>query len=165
MFLALGERKMPGLQTFNSAIGPYIVVDTGIIIEFFAGSENGVKIKEMIFSNPYIVSIFITPLTIIEVYYIIRRKNSKEDAISIIDKIKKLTKIVSIDDFLELIGEIKSSTPFSLTDCTNIALAEKKDVKVLFKHETEIDKLIEGSKNLQFTSKLVFIDDFSYFNQ
>lgn len=156
---------MQELQTFNEAVGSFIVVDTGIIIEYFSGSPAGIKIKEMIFSNPFINSIYVSSLTFIEFYYLLRRKNSKEKTLSTIDKLKNLTKIIPIDDFLELIGEIKSLTPFSLTDCTNIALAEKKEIKILFKHEREIDKLLQSKNDLQYTSKIIFIDDFPYFNQ
>ena len=75
---------MPELRIFNQSICPIIIVDTGILIEYFSGSEKGLKIKEMIFSNPFIVSVLITPLTLIEIYYILRRKNSKDKTASII---------------------------------------------------------------------------------
>ena len=75
---------MPELRIFNQSISPIIIVDTGILIEYFSGSEKGLKIKEMIFSNPFIVSVLITPLTLIEFYYILRRKNSKDKTASLI---------------------------------------------------------------------------------
>lgn len=155
---------MPELRIFNQSISPIIIVDTGILIEYFSGSEKGLKIKEMIFSNPFIVSVLITPLTLIEIYYILRRKNSKDKTASIIKQTKELTKLIPIDDQIELIGEIKSVTPFSLVDCSSIAVAENREVNVVFKHEKEIDKLLENRSSLPFTSRIVFIDDFSYYD-
>lgn len=155
---------MQELQTFNKSVGSLVVVDTGILIEYLSGSEKGLKIKEMIFSNPFIVSVFVTPLTIIEIYFILRRKNSKEKADLFTYQIRELTKLIPIDDLIELIGEIKASTPFSIVDCSNIAVAEDKKIKVIFKHEKEIDKILEEHSNLGFTGRITFVDDFSYYN-
>lgn len=154
---------MPELRTFNQAVGTSVVIDTGILVEYILATESGLKIKEMIFSNPFIVSVYISPLNLIELYYLFRRKNSKEETTDIINKVKELTKVESIEESVEIIGEIKAHTSFSVVDCSNLALAEKMNIKALFKHETEIDKLIKEEKNLDFITKLVFIDDFSYY--
>ena len=155
---------MQELQTFNKSVGPIAVVDTGILIEYLSGSNKGLKIKEMIFSNPFFVSVFVTSLNLIEIYYILRRKNSEEKATQLTNQIRELTKLVPIDDSIELIGEIKSSTPFSIVDCSNIAVAESKNIKAIFKHEKEIDKILEENSNLEFIGRIVFVDDFSYYN-
>ena len=156
---------MPELRTFNQTVGPSIVIDSGILIEYLTGTVNGLKIKEMIFSNPFIVSINVSSLTIIEIYYIFRRKNSQESTRKIITNVKELVKIIPIEDFVELIGEVKSLTPFSLTDCSNIALAEKESIKVIFKHESEIDNQLHKANNSNYTANIIFIDDFNYFKE
>ncbi len=117
----------------------------------------------MIFRNSYIASVLINPLTLVEVYYLIRRKSEKERAEKEVKKVKKLATIVPIENYIELLGEIKAVTAFSLTDAASIALAEWKKITIVFKHEKEIDDQLVISKSTPFTSRIVFIDDFPYF--
>ncbi|MHA1971393.1 MAG: PIN domain-containing protein [Candidatus Hodarchaeales archaeon] len=151
------------MQTFNNAITPSVVVDTGILIEFLTGTKEGQKIFELIFNNSYIVSILITPLTLIEIYYLIRRKSTKQRAIEEVNKITELVTVFPLAEILNEIGEVKAVTTFSLTDASSIALADFKQISVIFKHEKEIDKQLQQSKSSSFTGRIVFIDDFPYF--
>ena len=127
------------LRSFNKVIGSTVVLDTGLLIAFLTGTKVGAIIDEMIFKNTYITSILLTPLTLVEIYYIIRRKSSPNRAKNEVNKIRQITRVVPIDEFVEIIGELKATTSISLSDVANIGLAEYQDVKVLFKHESEID--------------------------
>ena len=57
MFQNYEDNGVHDLKTFNKTIGPEIVVDTGIIIEYFEGTDRGKKIKTFIFENEFINSI------------------------------------------------------------------------------------------------------------
>ena len=151
------------MRTFNKTVGTSLVIDTGLLIEYLSGTESGNKIDEMIFRNSYIASVLISPLTLVEVYYLIRRKSNKERAVKEVKKVRKLVTIVSIEKYLELLGEIKAVTAFSLTDAANIALAECEKISVVFKHEKEIENQLVTSKSTPYTSRIVFIDDFNYY--
>ena len=151
------------MRTFNKTIGSSLVVDTGLLIEFLSASEHGKKIDEMIFKNEFIASVLISPLTLVEIYYLTRRKSSMQRAKETINKIKNLITIAPLEEYLELLGEIKALTAFSLADSANIALAEYKNISVIFKHEQEIDNRLKQSTETPFASRIVFIDDFSHF--
>jgi len=152
------------LRTFNLVVGSSLVIDTGVFIEFLSGTVAGGKISEMVFKNPFIASILINPLTCIEIYYLIRRKSSPERAREELNKVKKLVRIVPLEEFIEIVGEIKATTSLSLTDAANIALAEYKNIKVLFKHEQELDDQIGTKSDMPFRSRIVFVDDFTFYS-
>jgi predicted nucleic acid-binding protein len=80
-----------------------------------------------------------------------------------IDKRKKLVRIVPLEEFAELVGEIKVMTSLSLADAANIALGEHKNVKVLFKHKHELDDQVTRHADASFRARIVFIDDFPYY--
>lgn len=153
------------MRTFNKSVSTSLVIDTGLLIEYLSGSKAGKIVDEMIFKNDYIASVLTCPLTLVEVYYLVRRKSNKERAEGEVNKIRSLVTILPIDNYLELLGEIKAITAFSLTDAANIALAEYKSISSVFKHEQEIDKKLTLSKSTPYTSRIVFIDDFPYFKE
>ncbi len=160
-----GRIGAPDLRTFNKTVSTSLVIDTGLMLEYLSGSKAGGIINEMIFTNDYIASVQTSPLTLVEVYYLVRSKSNTERAEEEVNKIKKLVSIQPIDNYLELLGEIKAVTAFSLTDAANVALAEYKSISCVFKHEQEIDKKLTLSKSTPFTSRIVFIDDFPYFQK
>lgn len=153
------------MRTFNKSVSTSLVIDTGLLLEYLSGSKVGKIIDEMIFKNDYVASVLTSPLTMVEVYYLVRRKSNKSRAEEEVNKINKLVSLLSLDNYLELLGEIKAVTAFSLTDAANIALAEYKNISVVFKHEHEIDKKLTSSKSTPFTSRIVFIDNFPYFKK
>lgn len=153
------------MRTFNKTVSTSLVIDTGLMLEYLSGSKAGKIVDEMIFKNEYIASVLTGPLTLVEVYYLVRRKSNKERAEEEVNKIKKLVTILPIGNYLELLGEIKAVTAFSLTDAANIALAEYKNISSVFKHEQEIDKKLALSKSTPYTSRIVFIDDFPYYKE
>ncbi|MFX0102385.1 MAG: PIN domain-containing protein [Candidatus Hodarchaeota archaeon] len=153
------------MRSFNKVVGSTVVLDTGLLIEFLTGTEIGATIEKVVFKNKFITSILLTPLTLIEIYYIIRRKSTSERARNEIKKVRKLARIVPIDEFVEIIGELKATTSIALSDVANIGLADYKDVKVLFKHETEIDEKLAQHASETFTERIVFIEDFPFYKE
>lgn len=151
------------MKTINKIIGPEVVVDTGIVIEFLEGSPAGKKIKELIFTNEFVVSILATPVLAVETYYLLRRKSSKSFATEAIRKLERIISFIPLNEYLIQCGEIKALDAFALSDCCTLALAKHKDIKALFKHEKEIDNQLEKIGTNHYTQRIVFIDDFELF--
>ena len=160
ILLPFEKKGVHDLKTFNQAVGPFVAIDTGVLLEFLTGTEIGKKIDLLIFKNTFIISISVTPLTLIEIYYLIRRKSTTDRTKAIIRDLKRLVTEIPITEYLELIGEIKAETAFSLADSAIIALAEYREIPVIFKKEQEIDKILKKAFSSRFLSKIVFIDDF-----
>ena len=151
------------MKAFNKAIGPEIVVDTGIVIEYLNGSEVGKKIKENIFLNEFIVSILATPVLAIEIYYLLRRKSSMKFTMETIKKLQSIITLIPLDEYINNCGEIKAKHPFALSDCCTLGLAQFKDIKALFIHEREIDQQLQKIGSNEYTQRIVFIEDFELF--
>ncbi|MHA1682327.1 MAG: hypothetical protein ACTSUE_15425 [Promethearchaeota archaeon] len=60
---------------------------------------------------------------------------------------------------------MKATTSISLSDIANIGLAEYQDVKVIFKHETEIDDKLAQHASETFTKRILFIEDFPFYKE
>jgi predicted nucleic acid-binding protein len=148
------------LRTFNQAVGPIVAVDTGVLLEYLTGTDNGKKIDQLVFKNSFIISISVSPLTIVEIYYIVRRKTTSQRTKTVVRDLKKLVKIIPIEEYLELTGEVKAETSFSIADSAIIALAEYRDIPVIFKKEQEIENKLKKTISKRFTSQIIFIDDF-----
>jgi predicted nucleic acid-binding protein len=107
----------------------------------------------------------LNPLALVEIYYVIRWKGSAERARAEVAKIRKLVRVVPLDDYLEIIGEIKATTSIALADVASIALAEHQDVKVLFKHEEEIDEKLKQHGSEAFVRRVIFLEDFPSYKE
>ncbi|MHA1681622.1 MAG: hypothetical protein ACTSUE_11480 [Promethearchaeota archaeon] len=153
------------LRSFNKVVGSTVVLDTGLLVEFLTGTKIGAIIDEMIFKNPFITSVLLTPLTLVEIYYIIRRKSTPGRARNEIKKIREIARIIPIDEFIEIVGELKATTSISLSGVANIGLAEYQDVKIIFKHETEIDDNLAQHASETFTKRIIFIEDFPFYKE
>jgi len=165
MFQNYDERGAHALKAFNKIVGSEVVVDTGIVIEYLNGSEIGKKIYDLIFTNEFIISILATPILAIEVYYLLRRKSSKEFVIETMKKLQSIITFIPLNDYITFCGEIKAKHPFALADCCTLGLAEYKDIKALFIHEKEIDEQLQKTGSNQYTQRIVFIDDFQLFEE
>jgi predicted nucleic acid-binding protein len=144
-------------------VGSTVVLDTGLLVEFLMGTKTGTILDTMVFRNPYITSILLNPLALVEIYYVIRRKSTTERARAEVSKVRKLVRVVPLEDYLETVGELKAATSIALADVASIALAEHQDVKVLFKHEEEIDEKLKQHGSEAFIRRIVFIEDFPSF--
>lgn len=153
------------MRNFNKIVGSEIVIDTGIAIDRYFDSTKRIILEKLIFSNDFINNIYVTPLTLLEIYYLIYRSKSKQEAKLFLAKLKKIVHIKPLDSYLEIAGEIKALNSISLVDCTNIALANFKGIKVIFKHEKELDKQLKNLHNEKLLSNIIFIDDFEYYKK
>ena len=61
MFQIFEKNGAHELRIFNKTVGSFIVIDTGLLIEFLSASQHGKKIDAMIFKNEYIASVLISP--------------------------------------------------------------------------------------------------------
>jgi len=146
-------------------ISPEIVVDTGVLLEYLTGSPAGKAIEKMIILNDYIISILISPLTLVEIYYIFLRKNTEEIAEVFLNKIKDLIVTESLEKYIEESAIIKAETAFALADSCTLGLAEYRQITAIFKHENEIDRYLLKAKDKIHISRIVFIDDFPVFKE
>ena len=151
------------MKAFNKLVGPEIVVDTGLVIEYLNGSERGKKIYELILTNEFINSILATPVLAIEVYYLLRRKSPREFVEETIKKLRSFITFLPLNDYITFCGEIKAKHPFALSDCCTLGLAEYKNIKALFIHEKEIDEQLQKDGSNQYTQRIIFIDDLQSF--
>ena len=137
-----------------------MVVDTGILLEFLLGTAQGQRINELLFSNDFISAIHITPITLVEMYYLVRRKRNRGETETEITRITSIVNVYPLESYLNLTGEIKAFTAISLADCATIALAETRYIPAIFKHENELDEKLKLSETTQHLSRIVFVDDF-----
>ena len=151
------------MKAFNKLVGPEIVVDTGLVIEYLNGSERGKKIYELILTNEFINSILATPVLAIEVYYLLRRKSPREFVEETIKKLRSFITFLPLNDYITFCGEIKAKHSFALSDCCTLGLAEYKNIKALFIHEKEIDEQLKKDGSNQYTQRIIFIDDLQSF--
>ena len=147
------------MKVFNKVMGPEVVVDTGIIIEYLSGSEMGKKIKDSLFLNEFIISILASPLLAVEVYYLLRRKGSKDLTEETVKKLQRIISFIPLEEYINHCGEVKAKHPFALSDCCTLGLAEYKDIKALFIHAREIDEQLQKVTHDQYTKRIVFLDD------
>lgn len=148
------------MRTFNKIVGSTCVIDTGLLLEYLSGSEIGRKIDELIFKNEFVSRVYISPLTLIEIYYLIRRKSDIHRANVETKKMRNLVVVYSIVDIYNIIGEIKASSSIALADSSSIGIAEHLRIPVLFKHEYEIDEILKNEEKNVYFERIVFFDDF-----
>ncbi|MDT7892657.1 MAG: PIN domain-containing protein [Thermoproteota archaeon] len=114
------------------------IIDTGLLVEIFEGSETGKKLLNLIINDK--IEPMITDVTLIELTYILCRKSG-------IDKAKELVKklidsgyftVVNSTSFSDIIAEIKCKFPISFIDAFNIGSAIGLKVNALFRKEREL---------------------------
>jgi len=135
-----------------------LAVDTSVWIEFFLGTREGnqfLQYLEKSTSN----QIYISLSTLAEVYYIICRlkgENLAKQTVELLKSIKNLV-IDNTETLTELGGSIKCKRAIALTDCLNIALAQKYNCPALFAvKEAELQKEIDRKS---FAVKMIFLKE------
>jgi predicted nucleic acid-binding protein len=114
------------------------VIDTGLLIEIFEGSEIGKKLLDLIINDK--IEPMITDITLIELTYILCRKSGMEKAKELIKKLvdSGYFAVVNSTSFSDIIAEIKCKFPISVIDAFNIGTALGLKVNALFKKEKEL---------------------------
>jgi len=133
-----------------------LAVDTSVWIEFFLGTTEGNQFLQYL-EKPTSNQIYISLATLAEVYYIICRLkggNLAKQTVKLLRAIKNLV-IDNTESLTELGGSIKCKRAIALTDCLNIALAQKYNCSALFAvKEAELQKEIDRKS---FSVKIIFL--------
>lgn len=140
-----------------------MVFDTGVFIEFLAGTRLGASIREPLKSGSIRAST--TELNIAELRYILCRRVGRRSSSEIIGKLVRsgYFRVFPVSELVEYASEIKCERALSLVDCFTIALGEKLDVNVAFaRHERELD---EEANRRPFKAKLIFLEDLVQLNK
>ncbi len=133
-----------------------LVVDTGVLIEYMEGTDLGKKFKERVLMNDGFHSFFISPLTQVEILYITCRKEGFDRAKEIASEFLKNFLKSNEEDLREDAARLKCKFPIALADCYALALACRKDIPLLMKKESEIEKII-NQEDLQ--NRIIFIEE------
>lgn len=154
-------------DTFSKNVGISVILDSGVLIVFLADTDYSSKILDLTFDNNSILNFYLTPLTLMEVYYILRELMSQTIASEKLEQLNKLVKTIDITfDLIKKTSELKFLLHISYADCLTLAYSHAEGIKAVFKHEKEIDKQLDSLLNVknedidQALSTIVFIDDF-----
>ena len=135
-----------------------LAVDTSVWIEFFSGTTEGDRFLHYLETSTS-NQIYISLSTLAEVYYIICRlkgENLAKQTVQLLKSIKNLI-IDNTVTLTELGGSIKCKRAIALTDCLNIALAQKYSCSALFAtKEAELQKEIDRER---FPVEILFLQD------
>jgi hypothetical protein len=135
-----------------------LAVDTSAWIEYFLETELGERLDNYLSSSEP-KKIYISLLTLSEIYYVLCRAGGEKLAEESLETMKSIKDLV-IDRSVDLAGKagnLKCKRAISLADCTCISLAEKYGCQALFaRREREIE---EEVRRKPFKVKLVFLDE------
>ena len=130
-----------------------LVIDTGVLVEFFIGSNFGKRFESDFLKNRDFNFFYISPLVMTELTYIFCRKLGFEQAISLVNS--KLRNMLVLDENnLRLVAsQLKCKYGIALADCYSIAAGELQDCPVLMKPEGEFDNLDLS----EFPAEIIFL--------
>jgi len=135
-----------------------LAVDTSAWIEYFLETELGKRLDSYL-SSPQPKKVFVSLLTLSEIYYVLCRAGGEklaEECLETLSVIKDLVIDLSLDLAVKA-GSLKCKRAISLADCTCIALAEKYGCQALFaRKEKEIE---EEMKRKPFKVRVVFLEE------
>jgi len=114
------------------------IIDTGLLVEIFEGSETGKKLLNLIINDK--IEPMITDVTLIELTYILCRKSGMDKAKELVKKLidSGYFTVVNSTSFSDIIAEIKCKFPISFIDAFNIGSAIGLKVNALFRKEREL---------------------------
>ncbi|MHA1521166.1 MAG: PIN domain-containing protein [Promethearchaeota archaeon] len=133
-----------------------IVVDTGALLELLAKSSMGQKFKEQILEKRTSTDIFISPLTVTELLYILGRLEGFEEGKHIVQEFVEPFIIYEEKILREKAAKLKMEFGIAIADCYVIALGQLKNIPIYMKREREINKIL---KDRSIPADLQFIDD------
>ncbi|MHA1328045.1 MAG: PIN domain-containing protein [Promethearchaeota archaeon] len=132
-----------------------IVVDTGILIEFFENSKIGIKFFEEFIKNKKYNRFIMSPLTDLELKYIFCRRMGIKNAIELISNFIKDFFIPSEEMLRNEAAKIKCKYPISIADSYSLAAAKILNVPLCMKREREI---LEHFNSLSQEIKIILIE-------
>ena len=135
-----------------------LAVDTSVWIEYFLGTVKGHQFLQYL-ENSSSNQIYISLSTLAEIYYVICRlkgENIAKQTIKLMKSIKNLT-IDNSESLTEIGGSIKCKRAIAMTDCLNIALAQKYNCSALFASiEAELKKEFDRES---FQVEIIFLKE------
>ncbi len=137
-----------------------IVLDTGVLIEYFKADQNKIKhiLRETLFNENSNTKIYMNYIIKSEIYYILCRALGKQKAIELLDEIESFFLFEESKKIYELAGQIKCKFPISLADCYSIATGLVQDCPIFFMKEEELSENMVRRINHEFKAKIYIID-------
>ncbi len=133
-----------------------IAIDTGVLLEILAKSSMGQKFKKQILEKRTSTDIFISPLTVTELLYILGRLHGFEEGKHIIQEFVEPFKIYEEKILRENAAKLKMEFGIAIADCYVIALGQLKNIPIYMKREREINDILQDRS---IPANLQFIDD------
>lgn len=131
-----------------------IVLDTGLLVEFFTDGALAEFVDKQILTRKEIQTIYIHDYIATEVYYVICRQKGPEEAEKVVKQLEEITNTVPTKQLRFLAGKIKCHRAISLSDCFTCSIAQQYQIPALFKKEKELVKEKER-KEFEFQLYLV----------
>ncbi len=138
-----------------------IVIDTGILIEYFKQGEIKLKktLREHLFSETSEITINGHYFIKAEMYYIMCRKIGKVKAEKIIKDIEEYINFISGEFLYEIAGDIKCKYPLAISDCFSISLGIFQDCPIFFLNEKELSEGIIKKVSEEFKAKIYIVSE------
>lgn len=133
-----------------------IAVDTGVLFEFLNDSDLGKVFYQKILINPQFQKIYVSPLTEVELKYLMCRQSSYKDAKEFISDFLKDFIIYPESELRDETFRLKCNFPISIADCYSLAVGKILNIPIYMKKEKEIDQVLD---RLLSIVKIKFIDD------
>jgi predicted nucleic acid-binding protein len=125
-----------------------IAIDTGILLELFGKTPLGLKFKHEILLNPIYHEFVISPLTVMELLYILGRKVGFTQAKTILDDFLVSPFLIPDEKVLrEDAAKLKINFGIALADCYSLAIGIVHHIPVFMKKEKEISKILKKINN------------------
>lgn len=138
-----------------------IVLDTGVLITYFSNVKTPSTkwLDTYIFSDTSPVMLYLSEVQRAELFYILRRHTSEDEAVSLFEK-----RIIPVFTFVidekigYMAGRIKWKYSIALTDCFCIATAIALQCPCIFLQETELPpKKVQALEN-EFDTQFILFD-------
>ena len=138
-----------------------VVVDTSVLVEYMSldpEDENDLKLLSFLRSNilesKEYQAVYITPLTLTELLYVLCRKYGWKIAKKYIDDLTENLIILRVPASEELAAHIKCEIPLALADCYSMAVSALFSLPVYFMKEKELTKKLQKKLEKEFSIKL-----------
>ncbi|MGV9172852.1 MAG: hypothetical protein ACOC35_09825 [Promethearchaeia archaeon] len=136
-----------------------LVLDSSIPIAYLMNEKKQLTslLDTFVFNEDSSIIIYNHRLSLTEIYYIICRKKSREEAKKVLKNLENIWNIISTRWLFEKASIIKCQFAISLPDCFSISLGIFQNCPILFLEEKELsDKIVKQISN-EFSAKIKII--------
>ncbi len=131
-------------------------VDTGVLFEFLDDSNLGKVFYQKVLKNPQFQKFYISPLTDVELKYLMCRQSGYKEAKEFISDFLKDFIIYPESELRDEAFRLKCNFPISISDCYSLAVGKILNIPIYMKKEKKIDQVLDGLLSMV---KIKFIDD------